>query len=76
LNPPALTSSAEWGLANGAVRGGFHRLNEAIAADVTYKEKNYMTLHSIGGGDEIGLHRRRGIQNSLAEAVVAGDGHR
>jgi hypothetical protein len=36
---PALTSSAEWGLANGAVRGGFHRLDEAIAADVTYKEK-------------------------------------
>jgi hypothetical protein len=48
---PALTSSAEWGLANGAVRGGFHRLDEAIAADVTYKEKNYMTLHNhnIGG---------------------------
>jgi hypothetical protein len=33
-----------------------------------------MTFHSIGKKIEVGL--RQGIRDSLAEVVVAGDGHR
>jgi hypothetical protein len=60
-------------LAHGAGRGGFHRLNQATAANVKYEEKMH-DLRQHREKIEVGL--RQGMRDSLAEVVVAGDGHR